>query len=128
MRTQHIDALYGFAGEHMRARSTAVGMDVAQRADIPCMPAHTPDNIIEAPHLQAVGFLAPIEHPSERTLRPMGGPNTWWRNQRASGQPTWRRGEHALKVLGELGHHDETIAAFAPRKASREVPVPEACA
>lgn len=124
-RTQHIDALYGFVGEQLRARSTAEWMEALERADIPCMPMHTPDSIIDDPHLRAVGFFTPVEHPSEGTLLSMGVPSTWSRTQPGPGRPTPRLGEHTAEVLRELGYDAAMIAALSPIKAGLEAAASE---
>lgn len=116
-RTQHVDALYGFVAEQLRLRTTAEWLDALEKADIPCMPMHTPDSIVEDPHLRAVGFFQPVEHPSEGRLLSMAVPSTWSRTQPEPGRPTPRLGEHTEEVLRELGYDDTSVAALCPRLA-----------
>jgi crotonobetainyl-CoA:carnitine CoA-transferase CaiB-like acyl-CoA transferase len=113
-RTQHIDALYRFVAEQLRERTTAAWMEALTRADIPCMPMHTPDSIVEDPHLQSVGFFQQAEHPSEGRLRTMAPPTSWSRTQPQAGRPAPRLGEHTAEVLRELGLSEAQLAALSP--------------
>lgn len=118
-RTKHIDALYGFVAEVLRTRTTAEWMDVLDKADIPCMPMHTPDSILDDPHLRAVGFFREVDHPSEGRLVTMAVPSRWSKTQPASNRPAPRLGEHTVAVLSEAGLDEDRIRALLP------LPLPE---
>ncbi|MGQ0700284.1 MAG: CaiB/BaiF CoA transferase family protein [Panacagrimonas sp.] len=111
-RTQHIDALYAFVGEQLRLRSTAEWLAVLEQADIPCMPMHTPESIVDDPHLAAAGFFGEFDHPSEGRLRGMRPPTRWSATPPAAPAPTPRLGEHTAEVLREAGCSDADIAAI----------------
>lgn len=111
-RTQHIDALYRFVAEQMATRSTAEWMQALEQADIPCMPMHTPDSLLQDPHLRAVDFFSQVEHPSEGSLLSMAVPSTWSHSQPGPARPAPRLGEHTAEVLRELGYDQTTITAL----------------
>lgn len=115
IRTRHIDELYRFVSEQMPARSTAEWMQVLEQADIPCMPMHTPDSLLDDPHLRAVGFFPEVEHPSEGTLLSMAVPSVWSRSQPAPTRPAPQLGQHTDEVLGALGYDEAAIAALSRR-------------
>jgi crotonobetainyl-CoA:carnitine CoA-transferase CaiB-like acyl-CoA transferase len=103
-RTVHIDALYALIAEVFSARTTAEWLAILDSADIPAMPLHTLDTLIDDPHLAAVGFLQTTEHPSEGTIRGAGAPTRWSETQAAPGRPAPRLGEHSVEVLCEAGY------------------------
>lgn len=117
-RTLHIDELYAFVAEQLRTRTTAEWMAALEKADIPCMPMHTPESIVEDPHLKAVGFFRPVEHPTEGRLLSMAVPSSWSRTQPQPGRPTPRLGEHTAEVLRELGYDEAAIAAVSTSRAA----------
>jgi crotonobetainyl-CoA:carnitine CoA-transferase CaiB-like acyl-CoA transferase len=82
-------------------------------ADIPMMPLHSIESLIDDPHLRAVGFFEHIEHPSEGALLSMKVPSRWSRSQPRAGLPAPRLGQHSAQVLKEIGYSDTEIAALA---------------
>jgi len=101
-RIKHIDALYGFVGEHMRQRTSAEWMKDFTTHDIPVMPMMNLHDLLTDPHLAATQGWLDVVHPHEgmlRQLRPpvrmSGTPTRLWR-------PAPRLGEHTQEVLSEI--------------------------
>ena len=101
-RIKHIDALYGFVGEHMRQRTSAAWMQDFTTHDIPVMPMMNLQDLLTDPHLAATQGWLDVPHPHEGMLRQLRPP------VRMSGTPTglWRPaprlGEHTEEVLSEI--------------------------
>ena len=101
-RIKHIDALYGFVGEHMRQRTSAAWMKDFTAHDIPVMPMMKLNDLLTDPHLAATQGWVDVPHPHEGMLRQLRPP------VRMSGTPTglWRPaprlGEHTEEVLSEI--------------------------
>ena len=108
-RTVHIDELYALIAEILSQRPTAAWLEILDRADIPVMPLHTLDSLIDDPHLAAIGFLETVEHPSEGALRSIGVPTIWSESQPRPGRPAPRLGEHSRELLREAGYSAEEI-------------------
>ncbi len=116
-RTRHIDELYRFVAEQMPARTTAEWLEALERADIPCMPMHTPDSLIDDPHLRAVGFFRQVEHPSEGTLLSMAVPSSWSRTPPDNERPAPQLGEHTAEVLAAAGYDEVAISTISAMSA-----------
>ncbi|MBF5006737.1 CaiB/BaiF CoA transferase family protein [Diaphorobacter caeni] len=111
-RTEHIHALYALLAEIMTTRTTAEWSELLDAADIPVMPMHDMDSLMEDPHLQAVGFLQEVEHPTEGRVRQIGIPSTWSKTQPRVSRPAPRAGEHGREVLAEAGFTHAEIDAL----------------
>lgn len=109
-RTQHIDALYALVAGHVAARTTAEWLAILDAADIPAMPMHSLDSLIDDPHLAATGFFEVEAHPSEGPVRRIGSPVRWSETPSRATRPAPRLGEHSAEVLGEAGYTREEIA------------------
>ena len=101
-RLKHADELYGHIARLTPARRTADWLQRLEEAHIPAMAARDLSDIKDDPHLRAVGFFRPDEHPSEgayvRTRPPV-------RFSAAAEIPTRhapRIGEHTEEVRAEL--------------------------
>ena len=116
-RHQHIDAIYEEVGRIFLGRSTAEWHELLERADIPVMPMHTLQSILDDPHLQAVGFFKTIEHPVEGRIRQMQVPSRWSASQPQPGSPAPTLGEHGRAILSEAGFSGEEIDRLGSEKA-----------
>lgn len=111
-RTENIAALYRELAELLRTRTTAEWLDLFDKADVPAMPLHNLDSLMEDSQLQATGFFSFADHPSEGRLREMAYPSTWSASQPQGSRHAPRLGEHSIEVLREIGYSDERIAAL----------------
>jgi crotonobetainyl-CoA:carnitine CoA-transferase CaiB-like acyl-CoA transferase len=102
-RIAHIDALYGFVQEQLRAHTSAYWLHELVARDIPAMPMMQLPDLLTDPHLAATHAWLDVPHPHEGLLRQLRPP------VRMSGTPTsvrWgapRLGEHTDEVLREVG-------------------------
>jgi crotonobetainyl-CoA:carnitine CoA-transferase CaiB-like acyl-CoA transferase len=117
-RTRHIDELYQLVGEILATRTTAEWLAALDKADIPVMPLHSVDSLLEDPHMKAIGFFETVDHPSEGRIRSMAVPATWSRSQPKATRLAPRLGEHSREVLREAGFSDKEIAQLLAEKAT----------
>jgi len=108
-RTENIVALYRELAELLLTRTLAEWLELLEQADIPAMPLHSLESLLEDAHLRATGFFSYAEHPSEGRLRQMAYPSTWSATQPQPARPVPRLGEHSAEVLREIGYSDERI-------------------
>jgi crotonobetainyl-CoA:carnitine CoA-transferase CaiB-like acyl-CoA transferase len=127
-RARHFAEAYTLIAEVLLTRTTAEWMAALQQADIPAVPMHDLDSLIDDPHLKAVDFLHEFDHPTEGRIRLVGIPSRWSRSR-----PSIRRhppglGENSLEVLREAGYSEAAIAKLAAEGAlgKIEAPVPAA--
>lgn len=117
-RTRHINELYGMVADAMLTRDTEDWLAALTAAEIPALPLHTPQTLIEDPHHAATGFLGEAEHPSEGPMRTIGVPTRWSMQRPVPTRQAPRLGEHSAEVLAELGYGPERIAALAAAGAT----------
>ncbi|MCR0980790.1 CaiB/BaiF CoA transferase family protein [Roseomonas populi] len=72
-RVRHVRHWYAERGRLVEERRTAELLELFAAADVPAMPCHSLESLLEDPHLNAVGLFRDVEHPTEgrvRSLRP----------------------------------------------------------
>lgn len=116
-RAAHIDDIYREIGAIFLTRSSAEWRELLERADIPVMPMHTMDSLLDDPHLDAVGFFEAIDHPVEGPIRQTRVPSTWSASQPQAGGPAPTLGENGRDILSNAGFSDDDIARLAANKA-----------
>jgi crotonobetainyl-CoA:carnitine CoA-transferase CaiB-like acyl-CoA transferase len=116
-RTEHINEIYEEVGRIFLGRTTAEWRELLERADIPVMPMHTLESILDDPHLNAVGFFKTIDHPVEGRIRQMQVPSTWSVTQPAPGGPAPTLGENGREILTEAGFSREEIERLVEQNA-----------
>ncbi|HYD05445.1 MAG TPA: CoA transferase [Reyranella sp.] len=100
-RAQQIDRVYIHLAELFATRTTAEWLDLLEELHIPAAPLRTPEELLDNPHLDDVGFFETVDSP-QGPIRYPGVP-TWFSRTpgRVSG-PTPRTGQHTDEVLDEL--------------------------
>jgi crotonobetainyl-CoA:carnitine CoA-transferase CaiB-like acyl-CoA transferase len=112
-RTRHINELYQMVAQVMATKSTEVWMARLNEADIPCMPMHNIDSLLQDPHLHAVGMLQEVDHPSEGRVHEIGVPVSFSGTPGLPVQkPAPRLGQHSAEVLREAGLSEEAVQAL----------------
>lgn len=108
-RTEHIHILYALVAEAMATRTTEAWTQALIAVDIPTMPMHTIDSLIQDPHLNETGFFEMQQHPTEGRIRAMRTPARWSKSQPRQQRFAPRFGEHSTAVLREAGYAQEEI-------------------
>lgn len=96
----------------LKTKTTAEWLEIFDAADVPAMPYHTLDSVLEDPHLKEIGFFELKNHPTEGKTRNMRLPNKWSCGVRKEWIPAPKLGQDSVDILHEVGYRDEEIAAL----------------
>ena len=111
-RLRHIGEWYTLRNGAFAGRTTAEWIEILHAADVPAMPCHSLDTLIEDAHLAAVGLLGEADHPAEgriRTIRPTVIADG---EAPAARSPAPLLGMENAPLLEELGFTADEIAAL----------------
>jgi crotonobetainyl-CoA:carnitine CoA-transferase CaiB-like acyl-CoA transferase len=108
-RSRDFEAAYRLVAAEMAKRTTSECIAMLERADIPVQRMNSLKDIVEDPHLAAIGYFKQVEHPTEGRIKSMAVPSEW-----SESKPEYRRhaprlGEHTREVLREAGYDDNAI-------------------
>jgi crotonobetainyl-CoA:carnitine CoA-transferase CaiB-like acyl-CoA transferase len=111
--------------QSLRPKTTVEWLELLERADVPCMPYHTFESLLDDPHLREVGMFERVAHPTEGTIWNIALPNRLASGARSDYLPAPKLGQHTREVLSEAGlsgKEIEDLAAGSPPagKISRE--------
>ena len=109
---KNIDDTYSETAKTMATRTTREWVDLFGDTSVPTIVVNTLEDLIEDPHLQAVGFWQTMEHPSEGTLRMAGFPARFFDTPADVRRHAPRLGEHTREVLREAGMDDAQIGTL----------------
>lgn len=102
-RMKHIDEVYAELGQIMLTRTTAEWLDIFDKADVPALPMHSYESVLEDPHLVATDFFEMVEHPQEGPIRSMAVPAQFSRSKARPSRLAPVLGEHGEEILSEAG-------------------------
>jgi crotonobetainyl-CoA:carnitine CoA-transferase CaiB-like acyl-CoA transferase len=111
-RSRNYDRAYAMVAEELKKRTTAEWVEALERADIPVQRMNSLDDIVADPHLEAIGYLQSVEHPSEGRIKVLAVPSEWSESVPEYRRHTPRLGEHTREVLREAGLSEEKISAL----------------
>jgi crotonobetainyl-CoA:carnitine CoA-transferase CaiB-like acyl-CoA transferase len=120
-RSRDFEGAYALVAEEMKKRSTAEWIAALEGADIPVQRMNSLTDIVDDPHLAAIGYFREVEHPTEGRIRSMAVPSEW-----SESAPEYRRhaprlGEHTREVLREAGLAEAEIERMIAQGAARSI-------
>ncbi len=108
-RFANVKDYFRIRAEALKTRTTGEWLELLERADVPAMPYHTLDSLMEDPHLRDAGFFEVRDHPTEGRTRSMRLPNKWSSGTRREWSPAPKLGQHSVEILKEAGYDDAAI-------------------
>jgi crotonobetainyl-CoA:carnitine CoA-transferase CaiB-like acyl-CoA transferase len=108
-RSLDYEGAYALVAGEMKKRGTAEWIAALEAADIPVQRMNSLADLLDDPHLAAIGYFREVEHPTEGRIRALAVPSEW-----SESAPEYRRhaprlGEHTREVLREAGLADAEI-------------------
>jgi crotonobetainyl-CoA:carnitine CoA-transferase CaiB-like acyl-CoA transferase len=100
-RTRNIAEVYGELAGILVKRPTAEWLHILGELEIPCARVASIDDLLEDPHLRAVGFFTNLPQSGSRTMRLPGVPVLFDGKRPPVRRPP-RLGEHTVEVLQNL--------------------------
>ena len=117
-RARSFDAANALVAGEMRKRSTAQWIEALEAADIPVQRMNSLDDVVEDPHLAAIGYFREIDHPTEGRIRSLAVPSEWSESAPQYRSHAPRFGEHTCEVLREAGLSGAEIERLLESKAA----------
>jgi crotonobetainyl-CoA:carnitine CoA-transferase CaiB-like acyl-CoA transferase len=105
-RSENINTLYSILADLVAQRTTAEWQALLANADIPMAPIMSPEQLLDDPHLGAIGFFREDEHPTEGPVRTVGIPVTFSRTPGSIRRLAPRRDEHGDEIRSSLDRKD----------------------
>jgi crotonobetainyl-CoA:carnitine CoA-transferase CaiB-like acyl-CoA transferase len=121
-RAVNIDLVYGELARIFETRSTAEWIELLNKADIPVMPMHDLQGILNDEHLVATGFFPVVQHPTEGPIRNMKVSATWSETPAQSVRLAPRFNEHGVEILREAGFTAHEIATLVREGVTKPAP------
>jgi crotonobetainyl-CoA:carnitine CoA-transferase CaiB-like acyl-CoA transferase len=115
-RSRHIDEVYRIAGEQLASRPTAEWIALFDSLEIPAGPVNSLDDVLDDPHLQAIGFFQHHRHPSEGEIVTPDVPVRFADTPAGIDRLPPRLGEHGREILREAGLSESEIDVLAVQR------------
>jgi CoA:oxalate CoA-transferase len=114
LRAEHHGALQPVIAEIARTRTVREWMGIMEKADVPCGPINTIDQVVTDLQVQARGMITAIHHPGAGAVQLPSSPLRLSRTPSRTDRPAPQLGEHTAEVLKAwLGLEGGAITALA---------------
>jgi crotonobetainyl-CoA:carnitine CoA-transferase CaiB-like acyl-CoA transferase len=104
--------VYAELARIFQTRTTAEWTELLNQADVPVMPMHNLESILQDPHLVATNFFPVVDHPSEGPIRNMKVSATWSESAVEPTRLAPRLNQHGAEILREAGFSGDEIATM----------------
>ena len=111
-RFKNVREYFAIRAEGLKQKTTAEWVEILDRLDVPAMPYHTLDSLMDDPHLADAGFFQLVDHPTEGKIRNMRLPNKTSFSPRRELMGAPKLGQHSVEVLRDAGLGDAEIQAL----------------
>ena len=116
LRCKNRDALRQVIDSVLPAKTSAEWIEILNKADVPCGPINTIDQVFEDPQVKHLGIAGHIQHPVLGDIRVQNQPVKLSRTPASLPVPTPELGEHTDEILGDLGLSAAEIASLREAK------------
>jgi crotonobetainyl-CoA:carnitine CoA-transferase CaiB-like acyl-CoA transferase len=116
LRAENGDVLNDAMQDWCDQRTVEEAMTALNEARLPGSPLYSPQQALDDPHVQAMGYLKPVDYPG--LARPAPVIETPFRLSKTPARFRARPpilGEHTDDILAELGYSDAEVSAFAEK-------------
>ena len=117
-RASNINTVYAELARIFETRTTAEWIDLLTKADVPVMPMHDLESILQDPHLASTGFFPVVDHPSEGKIRSMKVSARWSETPSEPSRLAPRLNQHGDEILKEAGFSEDEIATLVREGAT----------
>ena len=124
-RNQHLVELLQVIEPELLNKSSTQWIELFRAADLPVMPMHTLETLVEDPHLRQVGFIRTVDHPTEGRIVSTSVPSKWSKSKPMNTRHAPSIGEHTEEILIEAGMDldevDRLVTSGAVYRAPKQV-------
>lgn len=123
-RAVNIDTVYAELARIFETRTTTEWTELLDKADVPVLPMHDLQSMLQDPHLVATNYFPVVNHPTEGPIRNMKVSATWSETAAEPVRLAPRLNEHGEEILQEAGFSAEEIAALVRDGVTRSAATP----